>query len=61
LVIFTYFQFAKIAKNYKPPPETAALFTVPPQLEYLFQPGSGGGGGGGIGGIGKKRRRRRRR
>lgn len=35
-------QFAKIAKNYKPPQETANLFTVPPQLEYLFQNPSSG-------------------
>jgi len=33
-------QLAKIAKNYKPPPETQAI-TIPPQLEYLFQSGSG--------------------
>ncbi|KAI1714920.1 hypothetical protein DdX_08193 [Ditylenchus destructor] len=31
-------QFIKLAKNYKPPPETKAI-TIPPQLEYLFQSG----------------------
>uniref|UniRef100_A0A915CQN3 Uncharacterized protein n=1 Tax=Ditylenchus dipsaci TaxID=166011 RepID=A0A915CQN3_9BILA len=33
-------QFVKLAKNYKPPPDTKAI-TIPPQLEYLFQSGSG--------------------
>ncbi|KAI6225428.1 hypothetical protein M3Y99_01341500 [Aphelenchoides fujianensis] len=29
-------QLVKVAKNFKPPPETNAI-TIPPQLEYLFQ------------------------
>lgn len=33
-------QFAKIAKNYRPPADL--LPTIPPQLEYLFSPSSSG-------------------
>uniref|UniRef100_A0A0N5A2W5 PH domain-containing protein n=1 Tax=Parastrongyloides trichosuri TaxID=131310 RepID=A0A0N5A2W5_PARTI len=33
-------QFAKIAKNYKPPADL--LPTIPPQLEYLFSPSNNG-------------------
>lgn len=29
-------QLVKIAKNYKPPPETNAI-TIPPEFEYLFK------------------------